>query len=44
MATLSRFLERVRQNWDVRYGDTPTIVLSKASLPRSSRVLVLPGH
>jgi L-ascorbate metabolism protein UlaG (beta-lactamase superfamily) len=44
MATLSRFLERVRQNWDVRYGDTPSIVLSKASLPRSPQVLVLPGH
>jgi L-ascorbate metabolism protein UlaG (beta-lactamase superfamily) len=44
MATLSRFLERVRQNWDVRYSDTPSIILSKASLPRSPQVLVLPGH
>jgi L-ascorbate metabolism protein UlaG (beta-lactamase superfamily) len=44
MATLNRFLERVRQSWDVRYNDTPSIVLSKASLPRSPQVLVLPGH
>jgi L-ascorbate metabolism protein UlaG (beta-lactamase superfamily) len=44
MATLNRFLERVRQNWDVRYHDTPSVVLSKTSLPRSPQVLVLPGH
>jgi len=44
LATLDRFLERVRQQWDVRYGDTPSIVLSKATLPPRPQVLVLPGH
>ncbi len=44
MATLNRFLDRVRQNWDVRYNDTPSLVLSKASLPPAPQVLVLPGH
>jgi L-ascorbate metabolism protein UlaG (beta-lactamase superfamily) len=44
LATLERFLERVRQQWDVRYGDTPSIVLSKATLPPHPQVLVLPGH
>jgi len=44
MATLTRFLDRVRQDWDVRYSETPSMVLSKASLPTSPQVLVLPGH
>ncbi|HLN10481.1 MAG TPA: MBL fold metallo-hydrolase [Xanthobacteraceae bacterium] len=44
LATLDRFLERVPQEWDVRYHDTPSIALSKATLPRRAQVLVLPGH
>jgi L-ascorbate metabolism protein UlaG (beta-lactamase superfamily) len=44
MATLTRFLDRVRQNWDVQYSATPSLVLSKASLPASPKVLVLPGQ
>jgi L-ascorbate metabolism protein UlaG (beta-lactamase superfamily) len=44
MATLNRFLDRVRQNWDVEYKATPSLVLSKTSLPPSPKVLVLPGQ
>jgi L-ascorbate metabolism protein UlaG (beta-lactamase superfamily) len=44
MATLNRFLDRVRQDWDVHYNETPSLVLSKANLPTSPTVLVLPGH
>ncbi len=42
--TLDRFLERVKQNWDVQMNETPSLVLSKASLPTTPKVLVLPGH
>jgi L-ascorbate metabolism protein UlaG (beta-lactamase superfamily) len=42
--TLNRFLDRMKQEWDVEMGDTPSLVLSKASLPTKPKVLVLPGH
>jgi L-ascorbate metabolism protein UlaG (beta-lactamase superfamily) len=42
--TLNRFLARVKQDWDVEMGETPSLVLSKASLPAKPKVLVLPGH
>jgi L-ascorbate metabolism protein UlaG (beta-lactamase superfamily) len=42
--TLNRFLTRVKQDWDVEMGETPSLVLSKASLPAKPKVLVLPGH
>jgi L-ascorbate metabolism protein UlaG (beta-lactamase superfamily) len=42
--TLNRFLDRMKQDWDVEMGDTPSLVLSKASLPAKPKVLVLPGH
>jgi L-ascorbate metabolism protein UlaG (beta-lactamase superfamily) len=42
--TLNRFLTRVKQDWDVEMGETPSLVLSKAILPAKSKVLVLPGH
>jgi L-ascorbate metabolism protein UlaG (beta-lactamase superfamily) len=42
--TLNRFLTRVKQDWDVAMGETPSLVLSKASLPAKPKVLVLPGH
>ncbi len=42
--TLSRFLDRVRQEWQVEIADVPSIVLSKTSLPAKPKVLVLPGH
>jgi L-ascorbate metabolism protein UlaG (beta-lactamase superfamily) len=42
--TLNRFLARVKQDWDVEMGETPSLVLSKASLPAKPKVLVLPGY
>ncbi len=42
--TLDRFLSRVRQDWDVEINETPSIVLSKTTLPAKPKVLVLPGH
>jgi L-ascorbate metabolism protein UlaG (beta-lactamase superfamily) len=42
--TLDRFLQRVRQNWEVEIADIPSIVVSKTSLPAKPKVIVLPGH
>ena len=42
--TLDRFLARMRQQYPVETNETPTIVLSKASLPATQKILVLPGR
>jgi len=42
--TLERFLDRAKQNWEVSIHETPSILLSRASLPKDPKVLVLPGH
>jgi L-ascorbate metabolism protein UlaG (beta-lactamase superfamily) len=42
--TLDRFLDRVRQEWDVEIAAVPSTVVSKTSLPAKPKVLVLPGH
>jgi len=42
--TLDRFLDRVRGTFEVQTSDTPSIVVSKASLPAKPQVLVLPGR
>jgi L-ascorbate metabolism protein UlaG (beta-lactamase superfamily) len=42
--TLDRFLQRVRQEWDVERADVPSTLVSKATLPSKPRVLVLPGY
>jgi L-ascorbate metabolism protein UlaG (beta-lactamase superfamily) len=42
--TLNRFLDRMKQEWEVETGETPSLVLSKANLPTKPKVLVLPGH
>ena len=42
--TLDRFLQRARQDWDVEIADVPSLVVSKASLPAKTKVLVLPGR
>jgi len=42
--TLDRFLQRVRQEWDVEVAEVPSLVVSKATLPPKPKVLVLPGH
>ena len=42
--TLDRFLQRVRQDWDVELAQIPSMVVSKTELPAKPKVLVLPGH
>jgi len=42
--TLQRFLERARQNWEVETSEIPSILVSKATLPTTPKVTVLPGH
>lgn len=42
-STLARFLDLLRDRYDVRTSDDPTVVLSRATLPQK-QVLVLPGR
>jgi L-ascorbate metabolism protein UlaG (beta-lactamase superfamily) len=42
--TLNRFVSRLGADWDVEYAETPSIVVSKATLPAKPKILVLPGH
>jgi L-ascorbate metabolism protein UlaG (beta-lactamase superfamily) len=42
--TLNRFLDRVRQDWEVEIAPVPSTVVSKTTLPGKPKVLVLPGH
>jgi hypothetical protein len=34
----------VRREWQVEIAEVPSVVVSKASLPASPKVLVLPGR
>jgi L-ascorbate metabolism protein UlaG (beta-lactamase superfamily) len=42
--TLNRFLDRMRQDFDVEASRVPSVVISKTTLPVKPKVLVLPGH
>jgi L-ascorbate metabolism protein UlaG (beta-lactamase superfamily) len=42
--TLRRFLERVSSQYEVEFAETPSFVVSKTTLPRKGKFLVLPGH
>lgn len=42
--TLNRFLSRIEDSFEVVRSEVPTTVISRATLPRSPQVLVLPGH
>jgi L-ascorbate metabolism protein UlaG (beta-lactamase superfamily) len=42
--TLQRFLDRAKQSWDMELNETPSILLSRVSLPKNPKVLVLPGQ
>jgi L-ascorbate metabolism protein UlaG (beta-lactamase superfamily) len=42
--TLERFLARMRQTWRVDFNETPSLVVSKKTMPPSPTVVVLPGH
>jgi L-ascorbate metabolism protein UlaG (beta-lactamase superfamily) len=44
ISTLNRFLERVRDKYQIDYAETPSVVLSRAALPTTPKFLVLPGH
>jgi L-ascorbate metabolism protein UlaG (beta-lactamase superfamily) len=43
-ATLARFVEGAKASLQVEVSQTPTIVVSAASLPNRPKLLVLPGH
>jgi L-ascorbate metabolism protein UlaG (beta-lactamase superfamily) len=42
--TLHQFLNRVSRQFDVEFAETPSFVVSKATLPTKPKFLVLPGH
>lgn len=42
--TLNRFLERMREKFDIETSETPSVVISKTMLPAKPKVLVLPGR
>ncbi len=41
--TLNRFLARIQDSFEVVRHEVPTVVLSRATLPTTPRILVLPG-
>jgi L-ascorbate metabolism protein UlaG (beta-lactamase superfamily) len=42
--TLQTFLDRLGKQFEVAFNETPSIVVSKTTLPAKPKVLVLPGH
>jgi L-ascorbate metabolism protein UlaG (beta-lactamase superfamily) len=42
--TLHRFLDRVSRQYDIEFAETPSFVVSKATLPSKGKFLVLPGR
>lgn len=42
--TLNRFLDRMRAKFDIETSETPSVVISKTTLPAKPKVLVLPGR
>jgi hypothetical protein len=42
--TLERFMHEARQVFEVETSDIPTVVVSRASLPKTPKILVLPGN
>jgi L-ascorbate metabolism protein UlaG (beta-lactamase superfamily) len=43
-STLNRFLASAREHFPVEFSDTAAVTLSRATLSKSPRILVLPGH
>lgn len=43
-STLNRFLATAREHFPVEFSDTAAITLSRATLPKSPKILALPGH
>jgi hypothetical protein len=42
--TLDRVLSRMRQDYQVDTNETPSLVVSKTTLPTAPTVVVLPGR
>jgi L-ascorbate metabolism protein UlaG (beta-lactamase superfamily) len=42
--TLDRFLDRVRDKYPVETNETPSVVVSRATLPAAPKFLILPGR
>ena len=42
--TLNRFLDRLGEHYEIQRSDTPSVILSRETLPRMPTVLVLPGY
>jgi hypothetical protein len=43
--TLQRFLDRARgETWEIESEPVPSVILSRAILPSTPKVLVLPGR
>jgi L-ascorbate metabolism protein UlaG (beta-lactamase superfamily) len=42
--TLQRFLERAKDKFPAEFNDTPSVVISRATLPATPKFLVLPGQ
>jgi L-ascorbate metabolism protein UlaG (beta-lactamase superfamily) len=40
---LDRFLERAQAQWPVEKAESPSVIVSKTTLPKTPKVLVLPG-
>ncbi len=43
-STLKRFLSQARTHFEVQYSDKPAVTLTRETLPKAPKVLVLPGH
>ena len=41
--TLDRFVERARDKWPIEKAAVPSLVVSKATLPKSRKIVILPG-
>jgi L-ascorbate metabolism protein UlaG (beta-lactamase superfamily) len=41
--TLERFLQEARPHFEVEMSEVPTVVVSRATLPKKPKILVLPG-
>ena len=42
--TLDRFLDRIRDRYEIERSDVPSVVVSRATLPPAPKFLVLPGR
>jgi L-ascorbate metabolism protein UlaG (beta-lactamase superfamily) len=43
-STLNRFLASARGHFSVEFSDKPSIIVSRPTLPKGPKILVLPGH